>query len=208
MEVLALGVGDRAELPGLVELAHGVAGRAERRRLVHLVDLPAALHGVEETRHELKLVLAEERRHGRGDVEAVLKRHDREAHVARRVGGDVDGLELVLRGVLDHLLAAGIRLRRLDAILEELAAPGVEVRAGHHLHVGMVLVPERRSKRAVALAGDAHAHLLVGERRPRLRGELAGVRLVEALDLLRGGRRGGGSGRREQRERSAKEALA
>ena len=60
---------------------------------------------------------------------------------------------------------------------------------------------------AGALVGTA-AHGTVAEELSDLRSELAGVRLVEALYLLRRFLRGGGSGRREQRERPAEEALA
>ena len=180
VEVLALGIDDLAHRPGLVEPAHLVARLAEGGGLVHLVDLAAALHRVDELRHVLELLAAEEGRHRAHDVEAVIERHDGEGDVARRVGGDVNGLELVLGGVPDHLLAARIGLRRLGALLEEAAALGVEVGHRHDLGVGVVLVAEGGAEGAEALAGDADPDLAVGIRLPRLRGLEVGGLLVEA----------------------------
>ena len=114
----------------------------------------------------------------------MLKRHDREFRVARRVRGDVERLDLVRRGVLDKLLAARIRLLRLGALLKKLAPRGIEIGDRDDLGVRMELVGELRTEAAHALARDADAHLAVGERRPLDVGELAGVTLFEALHLV------------------------
>ena len=184
VEVFALGVDVLANRTALEKRAHRDALGTERRRLVHHVEPAALLRRRDDFRDELELILAEERRHRARDVESVLKRHDRELRVARRVRRDVERLDLVGRGVLDKFLAARIRLLRLRALLEKFAPRGIEIGDGNDFGVRMRLVGELRAEAAHALARDADAHLAVGERRPLHVGELAGVTLLEALHLV------------------------
>ena len=107
----------------------------------------------------------EDRRHGGGDMLAVLQRRDGQPRVAGRVGGDEHRLDRV---VLDHLLARRIGLFAAAGLCQRGTARGNQIRDRDHLDVRVVLETERRAELAQAVSGDADADLPVGKRLPAL----------------------------------------
>ena len=104
--------------------------------------------------------------------------------MARSIGRDVERLKLVGRCVLDEFLAARIRLLCLRALLKLLALCRIEIGDGNNLDVRVRLVGKSGTEVAHALASDADANLLVGERLPLRSRELPGEVLVKALHNL------------------------
>ena len=191
--VLAFGVDELAEAAGLVDLPHGVAVVVEGRRLEHHVLPAAGLDRLEQLVGVLER--AEDGRHGRGHVLAVLEHLDAVPGVARGVGGHEDGLDRV---VLDQLFQRRIGLLAAAGLGQLRAAVGNQVADGRHRDVRMVLEAERRAELADAVADDAHADLAVGDRLPDALGALGGLHA----------RRPRGSSRRAFRPRCAEHPSA
>ena len=98
---------------------------------------PLALHGLEQWLGVVER--AEDRRHGRGHVLAVLQHLDAMPGVAGRVGRHEDRLDRV---VLDHLFQRRIRLLAAARLGQPGAAVGNQIADGHDLDVRMVLKAE------------------------------------------------------------------
>ena len=186
VEILAFGIHELAQPAGIVDLPHRVEVFVEVGRLEHHVLEAAGLDGLEQLVGILQR--AKHRRHGRGDVLAVLEHLDAVPRVAGSIGGHEDRLDPV---VFDQFLERGIGLRAPGSLGQPGTAIGNQVADRHHLDVRVVLEAERGAELADAVADQPHANLAVGDRLPAFGGIRGGGRLLESLNhlLLGPGRR-------------------
>ena len=109
--------------------------------LEHHVLEAAGLDGLEQLVGLLQR--AKHRRHGRGDVLAVLEHLDAVPGVAGSIGRHEHGLDAV---VLDHFLERGIGLLAPGSLGQPGATIGNQVADRHDLDVRVVLEAERRAE--------------------------------------------------------------
>ena len=151
----------------LILHALGVEVSVEGGGLVHHVFHATAFDRIEKILRLTLCLKSKDSGNGRAHVLAMLQRHDGKARVARRIGGDVDGLNLL---VLDHLLTGGVGLFGTHTLGKLGAAVRVEIGGRDHLDIRVVLVEKRRTKLAQTKTGDAHLDLTVRYRLPALGG--------------------------------------
>ena len=186
VEILAFGIQQLAQPAGIIDLPHPVEVLVEVGRLEHHILEAAGLDGLEQLVRILQR--PKHRRHGRGDVFAVLEHLDAVPRVAGRVRRHEHGLDPV---VFDQLFERGIRLLAAGGLRQLGATIRNQIADRHHLDVRVVLEAERSPELANPVADQPHPNLAVGDRLPAFGSVWVGGRLLESLDhlLLGPGRR-------------------
>ncbi len=167
----------------------------ETRGLEHHVFAPAGLDRL------VQLVGVfegtEDRRHGRGDVLAMLQDLEAVPRMAGGIGRNEYRLDAV---VFDHVLQRRISLAATADSGQLRATVRKKIAHRHHLHIRVVLEAELRPELADAIAGDANPNFAIGNGPPAFRGQRVLGRPLKSLDrfLLGKGRLSQSEGRGPQ----------